>query len=94
MKKFRPSAKAIIMDSNIDINMYCEGTFSALEHLTGICGGTKHLNLTQDLAFVGARRKCNAYEYIQQNGGVMVGRYHVLYQDTSCIHNLIQRKLS
>lgn len=24
----------------------------------------------------------------------MVGRYHVLYQDTSCIHHTIQRKLS
>ena len=24
----------------------------------------------------------------------MVGRYHVLYQDTSCIQHTIQRKLS
>jgi arginase family enzyme len=48
MKKFRPSAKAVILDSNIDINMYCEGTFSALEYLTGICGDKQHecLNLT------------------------------------------------
>lgn len=91
MKKFRPAAKAVIMDSRIDINMSCGPKFSALEHLTGICGDGQHkcFNLTQDIAFVGARRKCSAYDYVQQNGGIMVGRYHVLYQDTSCIHNLI-----
>lgn len=38
MKKFRPAAKAIILDSKIDLNTGDDRKFSALEHLTGLGG--------------------------------------------------------
>lgn len=48
MKKFRPAAKSIILDSKIDINIKGNREFSSLEHLTGISGDEKLkcLNLT------------------------------------------------
>lgn len=36
MKRFRPAAKALILDSKIDLNTGDERKFSALEHLTGL----------------------------------------------------------
>lgn len=51
MKRFRPAAKALVLDSKIDINVgEKEGEkFSALEHLTGLddsVGQFKCLDLT------------------------------------------------
>ena len=96
MKKFRPAAKTIILDAKIDLDMQNDGQYSSLEQLVGARqnGQYKCLDLTSDIAFVGAHSKHAAYDYLSKSGGILVGRYHVLYQDTSCIHNLIHRKLS
>ena len=97
MKQFRPAAKAIILDSKIGLNTGDDKEFSAIEYLTGLGGNDKFkcMDLTKDMAFIGARRKyAGPYEYVRHNGGILVGRYHVLYQDTSQIHDLIHRRLS
>jgi len=48
MKRFRPAAKALVIDDKINLNVSEQGEFSALEHLTGLDGSghLKCLDLT------------------------------------------------
>ena len=86
-----------MLGDKIDLNTDDDKKFSALEHLTGLGGKEqfKCLDISKDIAFIGARRKfAGSYEYVRHNGGILLGRYHVMYQDTNDIHDLIHRRLS